>query len=105
MTESAVSLSASFRTAFDNRVAHAAADVGKAERLISSFEEQLKGGQPVATRSVEDARRLANQLNMTGSAFALEGLNGNISDDDVQTQITKVERAAERLTVTLARLG
>ena len=105
MTESAVSLSASFRTAFDNRVAHAAADVGKAESLISSFEEHLKGGRALANNSVEDARKLASQLNMTGSAIAIEGLNGNIAEDDVQTQITKVERAADRLNVVLARLG
>lgn len=105
MTESAVSLSASFRTAFDKRVVHAADDVGRAESLIASFEEHLKGGQAIASTSIEDARKLANQLNMTGSAFALEGLNGNISDDDVQTQITKVERAADRLNIVMARLG
>ncbi len=104
MIESTVSLSATFRNAFDKRVADAAGEVGRAEDLISNFEQHLKTGQRVDTDAVKDARKLVSDLNMTGSAMALEGLNGNMSDDELQTSITKVERVAERLTGVLARI-
>lgn len=104
MIESTVSLSATFRSAFDKRVAAAASDVGKAENLISSFEQHLKSGESLGAADVADARKLVSDLNMTGSAMALEGLNSNMSDDELQTSITKVERAAERLTGVLARI-